>query len=392
MLKRIEETGDDKTMKIAALIDEAVQGGIMGAGNRTYVYQRIKEETEADALIVVTCGNFVQDGNPAETDKYQKAELLRKQGADLVLELPVYCTLTTTDTFAFAAVSMLEKLNCVNEFVAVTEEADAGILSAIVQFLFIESKEYQNTVKKYRAEGMDFNRAQAAAAERYVPGAEKILRSEANRRAVEYAKAMKRMYSRMKLHFHNIEKTDNGNTVTDAACDGTSCMTDTARNRENHFNQTIGARLKDFLDTLPDARKYFNEIAGGYAPSTESLLNAYRKNRLRNFTEFAEVLAAEDWMMDDAKRYLLRVLLGIRQVDISICGLYSYALYARALGEYNDSGLLPILKEKSWIPVFSEKSADDPEGKMASAAMDDPGKILTEIDRRANVIYHQVKI
>ena len=59
-------------------------------------------------------------------------------------------------------------------------------------------------------------------------------------------------------------------------------------------------------------------------------------------------------MMDDAKRYLLRVLLGIRQVDISICGLYSYALYARALGEYNDSGLLPILKEKSWIPVFSE--------------------------------------
>ena len=191
MLKSIEETGDDKTMKIAALIDEAVQGGIMGAGNRTYVYQRIKEETEADALIVVTCGNFVQDGNPAETDKYQKAELLRKQGADLVLELPVYCTLTTTDTFAFAAVSMLEKLNCVNEFVAVTEEADAGILSAIVQFLFIESKEYQNTVKKYRAEGMDFNRAQAAAAERYVPGAEKILRSEANRRAVEYAKAMK---------------------------------------------------------------------------------------------------------------------------------------------------------------------------------------------------------
>ena len=47
------------------------------------------EETEADALIVVTCGNFVQDGNPAETDKYQNAELLRKQGADLVLELPV---------------------------------------------------------------------------------------------------------------------------------------------------------------------------------------------------------------------------------------------------------------------------------------------------------------
>ena len=100
---------------------------------------------------------------------------------------------------------MLEKLNCVNEFVAVTEEADAGILSAIVQFLFIESKEYQNTVKKYRAEGMDFNRAQPRRQRDMFP-VRRDSEDEANRRAVEYAKAMKRMYSRMKLHFHNIEE------------------------------------------------------------------------------------------------------------------------------------------------------------------------------------------
>lgn len=43
-------------------------------------------------------------------------------------------------------------------------------------------------------------------------------------------------------------------------------------------------------------------------------------------------------MMDDAKRYLLRVLLGIRQVDISICGLYSYALYARGWENITTAG------------------------------------------------------
>ena len=87
-------------MKITALIDEFQEIEI----DRTQLFQKIKSKTNADALIVVTSGNFTQKGLLASVDKYKKADILKKQGADIVLELPVYCTLTTFDTFAFAAV------------------------------------------------------------------------------------------------------------------------------------------------------------------------------------------------------------------------------------------------------------------------------------------------
>ena len=98
-------------MKLTALIDEFEPIEI----NRIKLFQHIKKKTEADGLVVVTSGNFTQKGLLASVSKYKKAEILRKQGADIVLEIQVYCTLTTFDTLAFAAVSMLEKLNCVDE-------------------------------------------------------------------------------------------------------------------------------------------------------------------------------------------------------------------------------------------------------------------------------------
>ena len=118
-------------MKITALIDEFQEIEI----DRTQLFQKIKSKINADALIVVTSGNFTQKGLSASVDKYKKADILKKQGADLVLELPVYCTLTTFDTFVFAAVSMLEKLNCVDELAILCEDVDETCMKEIVQLI-----------------------------------------------------------------------------------------------------------------------------------------------------------------------------------------------------------------------------------------------------------------
>lgn len=55
-------------------------------------------------------GNWMQRGEPAFIDKWLRAEMALKNGADLVVELPVMASLQGADFFAMGAVDILEKL------------------------------------------------------------------------------------------------------------------------------------------------------------------------------------------------------------------------------------------------------------------------------------------
>lgn len=374
-------------MKIAAVIDENWSASGKDKFLDVSFYRKIKDQRNADALIVLTAGEFGQDGTIAKRDKYRKAKLMRNYGADLVLELPIYCTLTALDTFAFAAVSMLEKLNCVNELVVFTEGTKEEFISEIAQFLFVESEEYQNTIKKYCAAGLSFASAQAQAVEHYIPGSGNVLECAVNRAAVEYAKAMKRMYSTMSLCFFECDmgKADGDNVeeISDI------CKEAVWKDRSG---RSLATRFSRTLEAVPELHreKYLNEISGGYAPETRKILSAYRKQNLVNFEQFAELLAEDGREAEETKRYLLRVILGIRQVDISICGLYSYALYVRALGRYGKCPLFAMVKNLSWIPVFSDDGSGGEGEAEAAAQMDDSGRILLEIDRRAKELHRLI--
>ena len=52
-------------------------------------------------------GNYVQRGEPALLDKWRRAELALRGGADLVLELPTLWAVSSAQTFARGAVEML---------------------------------------------------------------------------------------------------------------------------------------------------------------------------------------------------------------------------------------------------------------------------------------------
>ena len=51
---------------------------------------KAKQISQADCIIVVMSGNFVQRGEPAVIDKYARTSAALKAGADIVVELPVY--------------------------------------------------------------------------------------------------------------------------------------------------------------------------------------------------------------------------------------------------------------------------------------------------------------
>ena len=372
-------------MKLTALIDEFEPIEI----NRTELFQHIKKKTGADALVVVTSGNFTQKGLPASASKYKKAEILKKQGADMVLELPVYCTLTTFDTFAFAAISMLEKLNCVDELVILCEDADEKLLKEMIQFLFIEPREYQQKVKLCMENGKNFATACAEVTEEFIPGAKAILEKQQNVHAIEYAKAMKRMYSNMKIRFVNmnefIERQDKIKETSDKYAKGADVIT--------RFEARLGEQLMQMLalHTEEQNTKYLNEISGGYGSMTKQILKVYNECGIQNgnsfFEQLANVISNQNYSIEELRRYLLKVLIGVRHVEISICGLYSYALYVRALDNNAEKDIYKRVKEHSWIPVLLESSEAEARKNLKLPQMDDSRWMLLELDWKAQELY-----
>ena len=75
----------------------------------------IKEcKKNADIIIAVMSGNFVQRGEPAVYSKEKRTKDLLAAGVDLVIEMPLFATLSSARYFARAAVSILDSLGFVD--------------------------------------------------------------------------------------------------------------------------------------------------------------------------------------------------------------------------------------------------------------------------------------
>ena len=64
----------------------------------------------ADYVIAVMSGDFVQRGEPAVLNKWARAEMALKCGADLVVELPVAYALASAQYFASGAISLIDQM------------------------------------------------------------------------------------------------------------------------------------------------------------------------------------------------------------------------------------------------------------------------------------------
>lgn len=89
-----------------------------------YQIQKAKERTKADFIIVVMSGNFVQRGEPAIVNKWARAEMAIKGGADLVIELPAPFALSSAEFFAYGAVNILKNTGVVTHISFGSESFD----------------------------------------------------------------------------------------------------------------------------------------------------------------------------------------------------------------------------------------------------------------------------
>ncbi len=138
------------------------------------------------ALVCAMSGNFVQRGDLAVFEKYERAEAAVRCGADLVLELPLSACLWSAEGFAWGAVSMLAALGCVTHLSFGAECADLPLL----QRAAVLAGQQQEALRNSLSLGLSY----AAAVQQTVlsvdPEAGALLRSPNNTLAIEYLRTL----------------------------------------------------------------------------------------------------------------------------------------------------------------------------------------------------------
>lgn len=147
---------------------------------------------EAEAIVCLMSGDFVQRGHPAIIDKTLRAKAAVSCGADLVFELPVTAALSSAEGFAARGVEILSSF-CHSLCFGAESDDSAALLATAGALL---SDEFPPLLRAQLDKGLSFPAArQAALEEMGLDGA--LVTQPNNILAIEYCKAILSQHSPM---------------------------------------------------------------------------------------------------------------------------------------------------------------------------------------------------
>lgn len=132
-----------------------------------YMIEQIRAEYQADYIVAAMSGDFVQRGEPAIFDKYERARDALLHGVDLVVQIPVMFSTSSAEDFAAGGVAVLRSLGFVDQLVFGSESAD---LAKLQQMAALELSTGSTSHAKFNAvvrdgvaSGMSYPKARAEA-------------------------------------------------------------------------------------------------------------------------------------------------------------------------------------------------------------------------------------
>ncbi len=371
-----------------------------------YQIAKAKEITGADYCIVVMSGNFVQRGIPAMMDKSLRTKAALQNGADLVIELPVYYATGSAEYFASGAIALLDKLGVTDTICFGSECGNIQALSELATALLTESEEFKDALKKQLKIGHSYPQARNNALAITSPQLTEhlnVMQSPNNILGIEYIKALDKRSS--SIVPHTITRTGGGYHSESLHATYSSALAirqsitikkDLSFIKEQvpssvyelmkqEYRKTFPILPEDIATLLPyklmlEQEKGFTEyldVDSDFSDRINKLLSSYT-----DYVSFCEELKSKNMTYTRVARNLLHILLNIYQKDMKLFCEDDYVYYARMLGFRKDATpLLSAIKENSSIPLFS-KLADS-----SQYITSENGKKMLQKDIQANHIY-----
>lgn len=114
-----------------------------------------RQETNADIIIAVMSGNFLQRGEPAFVDKWTRAEMALKNGVDLVFELPYAFATAHAPQFAKGAIQLLDAAKC-EAYCFGSEEGNIQPFKNSLTLLHTHHDYYEQMIKNNVSKGLSY--------------------------------------------------------------------------------------------------------------------------------------------------------------------------------------------------------------------------------------------
>lgn len=356
----------------------------------SFFIDKAKELCNADFCIAVMSGDYVQRGFPACFPKELRTEVLLKNGADLVLELPVAFSTGSAEYFARAGVALLDKLGCVDYLCFGSEAGDIELFKNAASLLSNADTSFSDALAQKLKEGKSFPiaRYEVLASiptyEKYLP----LLKSPNNILGLEYCRALlARNSSIVPLTFrregsgyHDLDASD---TEFASASGLRNAFTKEVSEKDTANNNVI--ENADFWQHVPENCQslYINALKSGtYITAddfssllTRQLLFADETKLLSyqdvsvdlaeklsvsgtkyvSFSEYCDALKSKNYTHTRISRSLLHIILSITKESVEKQVAMDYVSYARILGfRKAASEVLSCIKKQTSIPLISK--------------------------------------
>ncbi|MCG7342766.1 nucleotidyltransferase [Sporosarcina sp. ACRSL] len=111
--------------------------------------------TNADVIIAVMSGNFLQRGEPAFVDKWTRTKMALASGVDIVFELPYRFATANAPDFAHGAIELLHSAGC-SAFCFGSEDGNIAPFQNSLHLIDRHTEKYQTAVKDAVSKGMSY--------------------------------------------------------------------------------------------------------------------------------------------------------------------------------------------------------------------------------------------
>lgn len=366
-----------------------------------YMIEEAKRKTGADRVVVVMSGSFVQRGEPAIFDKWTRAEAALHNGVDMVLELPVLFAASNAETFARAAVRLLEESGIVDILCFGSESGDLHSMQEAAKLMANETEEFQRLLKEQLDEGLSYPTARAKALETVSQINSEILSRPNHILGLEYLKALDYYSYSMEPITIKREGDYNSPSLTDGYASAaairkalaedrsTEAMTQLPENTHDLYNKALSLGTAPvFWEELAPALHYKLRISSAeelreIAEVTEGLENRilHSIDTCYEIRDIIDFIKTKRYTRTKIQRILLHILLDIKEKEVSYFLNLPKMPYIRVLGFQKErSDILADLTENAKCPVLTNL-------KKAPEILNEDGLALLALEKTATDLH-----
>ncbi|MGL4345772.1 MAG: nucleotidyltransferase [Cellulosilyticaceae bacterium] len=369
--------------------------------------QKARALTQCDYLVVVMSGNFAQRGIPCITDKFTRTEMALRNGADMVLELPVPLATASAQRFCEGAISILHKTGFVDTLCFGSEIDDLPLMNAIAKLMDSEPNEVSQNIKHHLSLGTSYPKARAIAIANYLAQATdytpheitSILAHPNNILGIEYIKAIHKYKSaitpltikRVVSHYHDEQ-------ISSTIASATAIRKAFHQDNHTHIQMAMPDSAYDLLrnqtQSLPDLDALWQSLQYKFIFSDmedlytiwdipkhlcHAIVNASKT--CNSISEIIDTVTSKTYSRATVQRSILRILLGIKSEAMTPLAQIDWIPYIRVLGCRKEAlCLLSELTKHASVPVITN-------ARKSLGTLDPLSTTLLEQEFRATHLY-----